>query len=250
MLIESLDGGNGWSAPRRLPAGIWGPIRNKPVTLTDGTLLCPSSTEHRGWRVHLEWTRDAGRSWDSSGPLEDDSGLRAIQPTLLRHPAGRLQLLCRTKRNCIAESWSDDAGRTWGTLRATTLPNPNSAIDAVTLRDGRHLLVYNHNKRRRVQWGGPRTPLALALSDDGVEWRAAGVLDQGKGEYSYPAVIQAADGQVHVLYSWRRERIRHVVIDPAALQRGPDVSAVHCGGAVGSDLHLGLSRPPWEEKPP
>jgi predicted neuraminidase len=90
------------------------------------------------------------------------------------------------------------------------LPNPNSGIDAVTLKDGRHLIVYNHTTQGR-------TPLNLAVSRDGTAWSAPIVLESEPGEYSYPAVIQTADGMIHVTYTWKRERIKHVVIDPGRL---------------------------------
>jgi predicted neuraminidase len=209
-LATSGDGGKTWSKPRRLPEGILGPIKNRPLLLSDGTLLCGSSTEHDGWRVHLESTRDGGKTWDLTKPLNDGHKLAAIQPTLLRHPGGKLQILCRTKQQRIAEAWSDDEGKTWSELKLTTLPNPNSGIHAVTLKDGRHLLVYNHTTH-------DRSPLNVAISRDGREWQAGPVLESEPGEYSYPTAMQAADGQVHVTYTWQRQRIKHVAIDPAKI---------------------------------
>ncbi len=91
------------------------------------------------------------------------------------------------------------------------LPNPNSGIDAVTLRDGRHLLVYNHTP-------AGRSPLNVAVSKDGRKWQAALDLERDQGEYSYPAVIQAGDGKVHITYTWQRQRVRHVTVDPDRLE--------------------------------
>jgi len=210
MWITSTDGGKTWSKPRPLPPGILGPIKNKPVDLPDGTLLCPSSTEDQGWRVHLESSRDLGETWTKSGPLNDGKTFGAIQPTVLFHPDNRLQLLCRSRQKVITECWSNDGGKSWGPMQATTLPNPNSGIDAVTLRDGRHLLIYNPVTRGR-------TPLVVASSKDGKTWNDAITLEDQPGEYSYPAIIQARDGRVHVTYTWKRQRIRHAVIDLAQL---------------------------------
>ena len=92
-----------------------------------------------------------------------------------------------------------------------SLPNPNSGIDAVTLQDGRQLLVFNNTPRGR-------TPLNVALSRDGVEWKVVLTLEDQPGEYSYPAVIQAADGRVHITYTYRRQSIKHVVLDPSKLR--------------------------------
>jgi len=211
MCMESSDSGRSWTAPRRLPDGILGPIKNKPVQLPSGTLLSPSSAEVAGWRVHLERSIDRGRTWERIGPLNDGRTVVAIQPSILIHGEGRLQLLCRSKQGRLAESWSSDGGSTWSEMRLTSLPNPNSGTDAVSLADGRQLLVYNRSSRRR-------SPLNIALSRDGRNWKDAVVLIHGLGEYSYPAVIQAPDGLVHVTYSWNLSRIRHVVIDPARLK--------------------------------
>ena len=211
MLRTSEDAGRTWSAARRLPDGILGPIKNKPVTLADGTLLCPSSSEADGWRIHMELTRDLGITWDKTPPLNDGKKFGAIQPAILFHPGGRLQALSRSRNGRVVECWSDDNAKTWSELVATSLLNPNSGIDAVTLRDGRHLLVYNPVARGR-------TPLTLALSTDGRTWQDVVTLESEPGEYSYPAIIQTRDGLAHITYTWKRQRVKHVVVDPATLR--------------------------------
>ena len=210
MVMTSTDNGKTWSSPQRLPDGALGPIKNKPVQLKDGSLLCPSSTENAGWQVYMEHTADLGKSWQRTGPLNDSKEFGAIQPTIISYLSGRLQILCRSRQRRITESWSEDGGKSWSPMKATTLPNPNSGIDAVSLRDGRALLVYNHTERSR-------SPLNVAVSTDGKAWKAALTLEEQPGEYSYPAVIQTSDGLVHVTYTWKRERIKHVVIDPGKL---------------------------------
>lgn len=119
-------------------------------------------------------------------------------------------MLCRSRQSRIVEGWSADGGTTWTELAAIPLPNPNSGTDAVTLSDGRQLLVYNHVERGR-------SPLNVAVSADGKAWRAAMVLEDEPGEFSYPAVIQSSDGPVHITYTWNRRRIRHVILDPSKL---------------------------------
>ena len=65
-------------------------------------------------------------------------------------------------------------------------------------------------------------PLNVAVSADGKEWQAALVLEsEPLKEFSYPAVIQTADGRVHVTYTWKRQRVKHAVIDPAKLVLKP-----------------------------
>jgi predicted neuraminidase len=212
MRKTSDDGGQTWSVPEHLPDGIIGPAKNKPIELDDGTILSPSSDEHDGWKLYIDRSTDQGQSWQHVGPLADNRQFSAIQPTLLAWPSGMLQLLARSGEGRIVESWSADAGLTWSLLKETALPNPNSGIDAVMLRDGRALLVYNPTRLRR-------SPLVVAISEDGEHWRDVVTLENGWGEYSYPAAIQTTDGLVHIAYTWKRERIRHVVIDPARLNR-------------------------------
>lgn len=219
MVITSTDGGHTWSKPRRLPNGIFGPIKNKPVELANGDILAPTSSEHDGWRVHFERSTDGGETWTAEPAVNDGEAFAAIQPSLLFHPGGRLQAVGRTKGDGIFQIWSDDDGRTWSKMTPTGLPNPNSGTDAVTLADGRQLLVYNHNA---TPGNAGRTPLNVALSEDGSSWSAALVLeDDPTRHFSYPAVIQTDDGLVHVTYTWNRERIKHVVIDPSRLKTTP-----------------------------
>jgi len=214
MVKSSRDGGRTWSAPTRLPDGILGPIKNKPVRLADGTIVSGSSTESREsnskWRVHFELSEDDGRTWRIVRPASSPNELDAIQPSILVHSPTRLQALGRTRHERMFETWSEDAGRTWSPVTLISgLFNPNAGTDAITLRDGRHLLVHNNTPKGR-------TPLNVSLSLGGGGW-VVRTLESDPGEYSYPAVIQTRDGLVHITYTWRRERIKHVVLDPAAL---------------------------------
>ena len=218
----SRDGGRTWSAAKALPEGFLGPVKNKPVLLSNGELLCPSSTEGNGWKVHFECSSDNGKTWTMRGPINDGKTFNAIQPSILTYGNGKLQILCRSKEGSVVQSWSEDNGLSWSPMSATELPNNNSGTDAVTLKDGRQLIVYNHVKTPKGKSKGARTPLNIAVSDDGIHWSAALVLeDSPVSQYSYPSVIQTADGYVHVVYTWRRQRIKHVKIDPRALELKP-----------------------------
>jgi predicted neuraminidase len=211
MVMKSSDGGLSWSESTWLPENVLGPVKNKPVLLDNSLLLCPSSTETGGkWQVHLDLTYDGGQTWSSIGPLNDPAQLAAIQPTILVHSRGNIQILCRSKQKRIVEAWSEDGGVSWQPMRLTDLPNPDSGIDAVRLQDGRSLLVYNPTT-------GERVPLSIAVSEDGRQWRDILILENQSGEYSYPAVIQSQDGLVHITYTWKRRRIKHVILDLSLL---------------------------------
>lgn len=216
--ITSTDNGKTWSRPVRLPEGIAGPIKNKPELLSNGELICPTSSEDNGWRVHMEFTSDRGLTWERTEAMNDGKELSAIQPSILKHPGGKIQILCRSKNKYILSAWSTDNGKSWSNFEPIDLPNPNSGTDAVTLKDGRHVLVYNHILPDET-WGD-RNILNMAVSDDGINWKATVLLENDSdkdGEYSYPAVIQNKDGMIHITYTWNRKLIKHVVVDPAKL---------------------------------
>ena len=205
-LKRSTDGGKSWSAEELLPKDIYGPIKNKPELLADGTLICPSSSEDHDWRLHMEFTKDAGKTWTRTDALNDGVTTSAIQPSILKLPGGKLQLVCRSENDFVLQSISADQGKTWTPLTPSALLNPNSGIDAVTLQDGRHIIVYNHTKKGR-------SPLNVAISSDGQNWEDIAILEnESGGEFSYPAVIQAKDGKIHITYTWKRKKIKHVVM--------------------------------------
>ena len=226
MVTVSADGGRRWREPEPLPDGILGPIKNKPIVTANGDWLSPSSREvgsfeDNRWFIRMERSTDRGRSWRAGPPIASPVGLEAIQPSVLTLRDGTLALVARTRQGVVASSWSRDGGRSWSPLAAIALPNPNSGIDATTLADGRQLIVYNASAHwpQRPHDGGPRWPLDVGLSDDGVHWRHALTLERQPLDegYAYPAVIQSRDGLVHITYTHGRTRIRHVVLEPARL---------------------------------
>lgn len=214
MRVSSTDGGRTWSAPHALPAGVMGPVKN-PIVEVGRTELVPSSTEAGSWHLQFERSVDGGRSWAVTSLASP--GIEAIQPVLYPAEGSNVFALARTKQGHVARSDSKDGGATWGALRLLTWPNPNAGISGLRLIDGRYLLVSNPQGTD----GSPplgRGKLTLALSTDGNRWRNVLTLEDDPGhEYSYPYVIQTRDHMIHVTYTWRREKIRHVVINPAAL---------------------------------
>ena len=214
----SKDNGTTWSDAKALPEGYIGPVKNKPV-LVGNKLISPTSTEGSGWKIHFEVTEDFGKTWRKVGPVNDGKTMNAIQPSILKHTDGRLQILARSRERAVLESWSSDKGETWSPLAKTNLPNNNSGTDAVTLKDGRQLLVYNHVLPPGKEVKGARTPLNVSVSRDGKTWYAALILEDSPiSQYSYPSVIQSKDGMLHFVYTWRREKIKYVKVDPSKLE--------------------------------
>jgi predicted neuraminidase len=238
VYLKSNDGGKTWSAPVTLPAGLIGPAKNKPITLSNGDILCGTSHETwRSWACWVESSSDGGRSWVKHGPIvapgagryevgsgevvsaiwDADSGrlllpqqhFGVIQPAVWEYAPGRLKMLMRATQRvgCVCASVSDDYGRTWSPAEPVPVPNPNSGLDAVRLQDGRILLVCNP-----VREG--RTPLSVLVSEDnGATWPQRLDLETQPGEYSYPSVIQAEDGRVHVVATHQRTQIFHYVLE-------------------------------------
>lgn len=207
----STNNGKTWSASVRLPSPFLGPIKNKPVQLKNGTILYPSSTESKdetSWQIHLETSDADGNQWQY---IALDSGrFDVIQPTILKYGDEWLQMLCRSKQNTIVQTWSYDGGVTWSTLAKLNLPNPNSGIDAVTLRSGLQLLVYNPMKSGK-DWSAGRSVLKVATSNNGHNWEDILTLeDHTKGEYSYPAVIQDSRGVIRIAYTDDRTNMKFV----------------------------------------
>jgi predicted neuraminidase len=200
----SRDEGKTWSVAEHLPAGLYGPIRAKPLVLPKGLIVSGTSVEsYNSWAAWVERSTDFGKTWTRHGPIVPPNG-GIIQPSVVQVEGDHLRFYARSDkaaRICVSDSY--DAGVTWTPARLTELPNPNSGIDAIRLKDGRYLMVYNHTPRGR-------TPLNLAISSDGDHWTPLQTLESEPGEYSYPAMIQASDGQIHITYTWQRKKIKHL----------------------------------------
>jgi len=229
---KSYDDGQTWSQRILLPTcsdpylssyggRFIGPVKNKPIELPDGSLLCGSSTEHDGWQVHMEIARgDYTNDFELIGPL---GPIGAIQPTFLVHSDDymTIQALCRAggSGSPTPTTWSYDMGQSWTSL-STIGFETSKGLDAVTinnlnsLQNRWHILAYNPSGRY---------PLRIATSQDGVDWDVAiDNLDDAGGSMDYPAIVQTSDKMLHVTYSWgSHQKIKHVVINPYILLSEP-----------------------------
>ena len=223
--ITSKDGGKTWSKREPLPDGIYGPIKNKPIIIPNSEfrIISPTSDERNGWKIYFELSDDNGRTWRKTPYVEADSGVLAIQPTIIQLPDGRLEALCRTRSRHIGVTFSNDQGETWSKLQLIDTPNNNSGIDAVTLNTvggdlqspPQYALICNDRPIEPDKQKGARTPLSILRSDDGLHWKHWVTLEDSPiSQYSYPSIIQTRDGHLHAIYTWRRQRIKHVELIP------------------------------------
>ncbi len=218
----SADNGRTWSAIEHLPAGILGPVREKPLVEVNGHIVSGSSVEsYHAWAAWIERSTDDGKTWVKHGPVvgppaatpaNADGTNGIIQPVVIEMKQGHLRLYARATENIghIVTADSADDGETWSAAHALALLNPNSGIDAVKLRDGRVVMIYNDTSHGR-------TPLNLAISKDGEHFRNFATLESAPGEYSYPALIQQRNGSLAATYTWQRTRIRFAQIPLSAV---------------------------------
>ncbi len=226
-VVTSADEGRSWTTPRQLdllegfPPG---PVKDKPIVLSDGIWLAPTSRETAlTWDAAAAASIDGGETWTLSAPVPlnhaDFPGKGVIQPALWESPDSHVHMLLRSTAGRIYRSDSTDSGATWSAAYPTALPNNNSGIDLERLPDGRLVLCVNPVGQN---WG-KRTPLVLSLSsDNGGTWTTAITLEDEDlpggeaevalnvvhraNEFSYPALV--CDGRaLHISYTWKRERI-------------------------------------------
>ena len=217
-LMRSHDGGRSWGEPEKLgryqdgSAGFayLGAVKNKPV-MAGRRLIAPSSDESVRWQIHFEVSEDGGKHWTYVRVPSADT-IVSIQPAILKHRDGTLQALCRTKNGYLSTTYSHDGGLSWEPELLTDIPNNNSGIDCETLSNGLFAMVYNPAGKERGKEFGPRTPLVLAFSADGLHWHDALTLEEGDGEFSYPSIVES-NGALHIVYTWNRKKIKYVRVE-------------------------------------
>ncbi|MBX2923508.1 MAG: exo-alpha-sialidase [Chitinophagaceae bacterium] len=210
----SEDNGLTWSEAAELikaDRGGRGPVRNKPIVLSDGSWIAGASHEEGKWDAFVDISTDKGITWQPSPYIQLDrtalKGKGVIQPTLWESAPGKVHMLLRSSDGAIYRSDSEDYGKTWSAGYKTSLPNPNSGIDLTKLSDGTLVLAYNPDT---ANWGS-RSPISLAISyDNGATWPKKLDIDSGakEDEFSYPAVISYGD-TIAVSYTWNRKKIAY-----------------------------------------
>lgn len=181
----------------------WGwMIRNKLLKLSNGEIIFPMYDEVN-WKAIFGISEDL-EHWEYTGYITTPRG--CIQPAVVELEDGHLLCFLRTRDSFIFRSESYDYGRTWSPPCSTSLKNPNSGIDLIKLIDDRLIVIFNDSFDRR-------TPLNAGISEDGGEnWKIFD-LEREDGEYSYPGIIQIRDKLVHLVYTYRREAIKYVVME-------------------------------------
>ncbi len=208
----SDDNGETWSAAYELVKddhGGRGPVRNKPIILSDGVWIAGASNENGPWNVFFDRSKDEGRTWQRTPYIKinrkEIEGKGVIQPTLWESSPGNVHALLRSTDGVICRTDSKDYGKTWSPVYKTSLPNPNSGIDLTRLPDGTLLLVHNTDDK---DWGSRGTLVISISKDNGKTWVEKVELENGNrdDEYSYPAIINFGD-TVAVTYTSNREKI-------------------------------------------
>jgi predicted neuraminidase len=189
--------------------------------LPSGRILFPLYSD--GFYVGLmAISDDGGQHWHAGQPIV---GIGLNQPTVVRKQDGTLVAYMRREGpppRRVQVSTSRDEGESWTTAAATDIPNPDSSLEVVALRDGRWVMAYNESEKL-----DDRSRLVLALSDDeGATWKWKRDLERrAGGRFHYPSLIQTRDGRLNLTYTYQphdetQRAIKHVALDPDWIKGG------------------------------
>ena len=174
--------------------------RAHPFVLDGKRLIVPLYSDGFSFSL-MAITDDWGKTWTTSTPLV---GAGNIQPSIVRKRDGTLVTLMRDngpapKRLHMSES--RDSGKTWSPVVDSSIPNPGSGAEVISLTNGHWVLIYNNTEQGR-------NSLAVSIStDEGQTWRWTRRLEfdppgPEAGAFHYPSIMQARDGSLHATYSY------------------------------------------------
>ena len=219
--VISDDEGLTWGQPQRLISSplinLSTLVKSPAMLFTDGRLGLPAYHEWIG-RFGEFLRIDASRVIDKR---RMSSGRGAIQPVVFADGPQEASAFFRQTRSSsqpkqMPVSETKDAGQSWVATKDLEIPNPNSAIAALTLANGTRLMVLNN-----IEAGRYRLVLVMRESNS-AQWQVIQVLEDDESlandqrrEFSYPYLISANGEDAHLAYTWDRKKIRHVYF-PAA----------------------------------
>jgi len=216
-LTISTDEGLTWTPSQRLTLSpffnIAELVKNAPVALSDGGWAVPIYHELAGRFPEVLWLRERmGEIRATKSRMS--AGWFGYQPALTPLTANRALALLRDDGvgKAVSVARTEDAGHTWSPPQPLDLPNPDSGLDAISLTDRRLLLAFNDSAKGREN-------LRLAMSaDEGRTWaRVATLAEEPGADFSYPFLMQTRNGDVHIVYTWKRKAIKHIVFNAAWL---------------------------------
>lgn len=215
------DGGYSWSKSRKMILSpflnLTNNVKNKGINFDDGSFVIPVYHEFIKKFSQLLWVRPDGVSPDYE-IQKMTTHMKAIQPSLLYNGDENLSAFFRNmgkeKKKHILTAYSNDLGQSWSELSDTTLPNPNSGFDMISLSDGAYLGAINNSF-------GDRSNLTLIISwDKGKTWKSIKVLEDRRGmEYSYPSITRSSRGFYHITYTYEKKRIKHITFNEAWIKQ-------------------------------
>lgn len=201
----SADNGKTWGMQFKLDDGLIGPTKNKPIKFRD-KIIMPSSREFHasfGWSSCFEIVQlDNIRQIKVPGSIF----YGAIQPAVVRLQDGTLKAFMRSRCGYVCQSSSKD-GITWSAAERTEIPNPNSGLDAIALKDGKIALACNPTEKDRNE-------MALFISSNGGQTWEKVFSKKRKYPQEYPSIIESRDGKIHLIYT-RNRHISHIVLERA-----------------------------------
>lgn len=189
--------------------------RIKPLIMDNGRIVLPLYSD--GYNLSMTAiSANHGATWRPGLPIV---GRGPIQPALGIKKNGNLFAYMRDSGdapNRVHYSESSDNGETWSATKKTDIPN-TASVEVLVLQDGKWAFLGNDIDDGRYQ-------LSLRISnDEGKTWKQSLIENDTskKGSYSYPSLIQTADGMLHMTYSYHPEKskksIKYVKLDPRLL---------------------------------